>query len=516
MLSPSELSTLPSELLAHLDAAKAIANRLTTGGSSTNGGTGFIRKELYQAAEQRANTAEAQVSRLKRELAALQGETSLSQQELQRLAYQDPLTGLANANLIEEHLRKLLGCKTSRQQLLLLLIDLDHFSTINHTLGQELGDELLVRVGERLLELPGNDTAVGRLAEDEFALVLTLPTLSDVNNHALSMCQKVRELLTRPFVVQGQNITLTVSQGGVSCQGPDISARELLDHARIALVRAKRSGRDQTCLYSSDLERNVRRNATLEFQLKYALENDELFFEYLPILWLDKSASSSVSGRLIGVEALLRWRHRVEGVLEPQDFLQAAERSGQIVAIGEKMLKQACLQQRAWHRQGLDLFLNINLSGRQLLATNIAEVAAQECDQIGVPRERLTFEFSEFLSSFEEIQIEETISKLRSAGFSLAMDNFGDTSCSLRLLSQVQFLKLSPRLVRTNPELCRKALSIAASLGLIAVAVGVETARTAQFMIDNGCPTVQGFFFSRPLDADGVQRLSASSLTWAL
>lgn len=528
---------LPSQLLAHLEAAKSLATRLQSEGAPPPGGqashapaarptvtfpvasaspSGQVPKELYTAAEKRANLAEAQVSRLNKEIAGLRSHVSSTQHELQRLAYQDPLTGLANAHLIEEHLQKLLQSQNLSKLLLLLLIDVDHFSTINHTLGHELGDELLVRVGERLAELTVHDTAVGRLAEDEFAVVCHLPRQSDSNQQASHLCQRIQAILNRPFLVQGQSITLTVSQGGAYSQNEEDTARELLERSRIALARAKRSGRDQICLFNPALERDVRRDATLEFHLKYAVEDNELFFEYLPIFWLDNLTGRGVSGRLIGVEALLRWRHRVEGVLGPEAFLHAAERSGAIVAIGEKMLRVACAQQSAWSRQGVDLFINFNLSGRQLLDSTLPKHAALTCQEAGVPRERITFEFDESLTSANVTEIQQTLTALRVAGFSLALDNFGAGSCSFQLLSQSQFLKLSPQLVRGTPEVCAKALAVAASLGLVAVAVGIETAETARFIIESGCPTVQGFFFSKPLDHEGVARLHASPLRWEL
>ena len=470
--------------------------------------------QLLRASEQRATLAEAKLVKFQQRLERDAQQSQTNAQELNRLAFQDPLTGLANANLLTEHLEKSVSSLSARQRILIIVVDVDHFSVVNQMLGHEHGDELLVRVSERLHGLM-NDThgAVGRLSEDEFALILTLP-LEGAADKARELGQTIRSSFSTPFMLQGQKIPLTVSQGGCLGEGGDSTGRELLQKAQTALVHAKRNGRNQFHLYSPDFERRLRRDSTIEFQLGFALDEDELYLEYLPIIWQDELPGGVVRGRLIGVEALLRWRHRTEGVLTASDFIEAAERAGRMVAIGERMFETACRDFASWKNAGADLYLNFNLSGRELLEPEWAARACTIAQRYSVPHDRLTFEFSETTASLDEAMVEDSLLELRKKGFSLALDHFGSGVSSLRRLSHLQFLKLSPSLLQGDRGLVPKALSIAGGLGLVTVGVGVETAEEARFLLRQGCPSVQGFYFSRPLDAKGVMELYRSQPSW--
>lgn len=472
--------------------------------------------QLLRDAEQRASRAEVQVVKLQRRLESESRQSQVSAQELNRLAFQDPLTGLANTNLLLEHLEKSIKGLSARRQLLVIVVDLDHFSVINQMLGHEHGDDLLIRISERLhglmSELGG---AVGRLSEDEFALILTVAA-EGAQDKATDLARSVRNRLDAPFLLQGQRIPLTASQGGTLGTGTGDSGRELLQRAQTALIHAKRNGRNQFHLYNPEFEQHLRREATMEFQLGFAMEGEELFLEYLPIIWQDELPGGVVQGRLIGVEALLRWRHRTEGVLPAADFIEAAERSGRVVGIGQKMFEVACRDFGGWKENGADLYLNFNLSGRELLEPELASRMAEIADRHNAPRARLTFEFSENCATLDEEIIEGGLSALHSQGFSLALDHFGSGVSSLRRLSLVQFLKLSPRLLQGERELVDKALSIARGLGLVTVGVGAETAEAARFLVGQGCPSVQGFYFSRPLDAPGVLELYRSQPSWKI
>ncbi len=512
------IQTLVSELETLGTQVQTVASRLAHASGNlelpSNSTTLQQLHQLRHSAESRANRAEAQVVRLQRSLEKETQQSHTSAQELQRLAYQDALTGLANANLLAQHVEGLLAHLEPGLGLLVMLVDVDHFSVLNQMLGHEQGDQMLIRIAERLQEMMNEQGgAAGRPSEDEFALILTVP-LAEAEQRAAQMGQAVRQRLGAPFLLQGQQLTLTVSQGACyATQGPGST---LLHRARVALTDAKSRGRNQLRLFSPDFERQQRRESTLEFQLGFALESGELFFEYLPIIWLDSEPGGSVKGRLIGVEALLRWNHRSEGVLPAAQFLAAAERSGRIVAIGERMLEAACAQVARWRKEGADLYLNFNLSGRELLVPGLAARAAEVADREGVARERLTFEFCENYASLDEEMIDRTVSELRLAGFPLALDSFGAGVSSLRRLSEVQFLKLSPRLLQDDPALVGKALAIAGGLGLVTVGVGVENGDQARWLVQQGCPSVQGFFFSPPLDPDGVLELYRSKPRWTL
>lgn len=532
MALPNNSITTLHKLEEHLDQAKALLSslshlgqipessgasvrtlRLATSSAPEANDEGLMNR--YRDAEARANRAEVQLSKIHREMDSVKAQAENSVKGVQKLAYQDVLTGLANLHLLEQHLDVL--TKNQNRQVLILIIDIDRFAVINQVLGHDLGDQLLVRVGERLGQLAGAEAAVGRMGEDEFAVILKLPINAPTASLVKDLFGEVQRRLSEPFLVQGQNMELTVSGG--ACVFPNLatSSKELIQKARSALSHAKGQGRDQFHLYSSELLERQRRDSNFEFQLKYALDAGELFLEYLPLIWLERpKGSKSLVGTLLGAEALIRWRHRIEGVLGPGDFLPLAERTGQIVAIGEWILSQVCQQYSAWKEQGLDLFVNVNLSGRQLLASNLAEKVCEAADTAGVPRDRLTLEFHEDFGVLNQARIDRTLKSLQEAGFSLALDNFGDGASSLDRLSQVRFLKLSPRLVQNSPELCYKATTIASGLGLVAVGVGVETAEMARYLLDCGCSTVQGFYFSKPLSAKAIMELHHSKPSWKL
>ena len=196
------------------------------------------------------------------------------------------------------------------------------------------------------------------------------------------------------------------------------------------------------------------------------------------------------------------------------DFLQAAERSGQSVALGEKVMEMVCRDFQSWHDAGVELYANVRLSARQLLSMDLVERAVRRVSHSKIPRERLTFEFDEVAGSLDEAQIDGNLAGLRAAGFSLALGNFGEGASSLRRLQEVSFLKLSPGLARSSPELCRQALVIAAGLGKVAVGVDVDSMDTARFLVENGCPTIQGTCFSGPLPASEILRLASGNSTW--
>lgn len=512
-------SALIGELTAQLDRARSLVGQL----SNAHVGPGCAEPSLkiaapdshYREAEKRANAAEAQVAKLQRELEQARNRASEAVRETQRLAYQDPLTGLANGHLLLELTDKLLRSTAPGRQLLVIIIDLDRFCVINQMLGHELGDQLLMRVGERLLEVWGPGAALGRLNEDEFVLVLSDIPYDEAHRRAMAVGETIRQELGRPYLLQAQQIHLTVSQGGALGSPDSVSARALFAQARVALDEAKAQGRDQFRVYNPELDRTLRRDASLELQLRYALECDELFVEYLPTVWVDQLEGNKARGRVIAVEAMLRWQHRTEGILLTGDFLQAAERSGQSVAIGDKVMEIVCRDFESWRQADLDLYANIRLSPRQLLTLDLVDRAIHRVTQANIPRDRLTFEIDETFGSLDEEQIDRNLFGLRSAGFTLTLSNFGSGVSSLRRLQQVSFLKLSPDLIE-SPELCQQALTIATGLGKVAVGVEVSNVATARYLMENGCRTMQGKPFSGPVAAADMLELGRSDSTWLL
>ena len=510
-----------SETLAlmesHLKKVTGLLGNLTSSNSAevqSEDGSGLLEK--YKLSEKRANEAEVRLAKLLREIDLIKNKASASVRDIQQLAFQDELTGLANRHLISQHLDNLAKASSLDNQSLVLLVDIDHFQTVNGVFGHDRGDEILVRVGERLSQLAGDEAAVGRLGEDEFILVVSGVPLKEMEHRARQLAESINQILQTPFQVQGQKLELTVSQGASFMPESASGSRQVIQQARTALSKAKSQGRNLFRIYNADLRQRIQRDATLELQMKYALEADELFLEYLPFVHFERGAGNKFQGHLVGVEALLRWRHRVEGILQPEQFLPIAERTGHIVPIGEHMIKQVFQQSRLWREAGADLSVAINLSGRQLLDSRLADQVRKEAEAAQVAPERITLEFQEEFELLNEELIDRTLLKLRQSGFGLALDRFGEGGYTLQRLCRAQYLKLSPQLVQGDRELCRRAVEMAGALGLFCVGVGVEDAATARFLMENGCPTMQGYHFSEPLEARAVTELCRAPGMWTL
>ena len=512
----SQVNEVLGKIDSHLDQAKQLMAGLihpeVTPSVQPASQDGKFR-ELYQASERRANEAEVRLSKLSREISFIEDRAANSVREIQRLAFQDELTGLANSHLMRQHLDLLVASCKLNFQVLVIIVDLDRFQMVNQMLGHDMGDELLKRVGERLSQLVRQNSAVARLSEDEFAIVVPDIPIKEVASQARALAENIRRQLATPFSIQGQNIDLTVSQGGSYLPELAKSSREVLQQSRSALSQAKQQGRNQFQLYTPALHHQQQRNAAVEFHLKYALEGKELFADYLPFLKLSKTRAG-IKCEVVGVEALLRWNHRVEGLLPPDQFLPVAERTGQIVPIGEFVIDTVCRQQKLWAQEGVKIFANINLSGRQLLEGDLADKLASKADLHQVPRDSINLEFHEGFGLSQELHIDQSLGKIRGAGFCLALDKFGESASTLQRLDQVTYLKLAPTLVKGDPELCVKALTIAQGLGLVPIAVGIEDLQTALFLLEYGCDMMQGFLFSKPINAKAVSALYKSPPTF--
>lgn len=505
-----------AELERHLNEVRRLASQLQ--GANGNGHIsppeeGPLAQRL-RAAEQRANQAEVKVSKLVQEMERVRREAADSGKVVQRLAFQDPLTGLANLNLIEQHIETALQNLPATQGAALLLVDLDRFKVINDAMGLKAGNELLVRLSDRLQRVVGDGGAVGRRGEDEFLIFLSRVPLDQLESIAQAAARQVLKVVSEPFTILGQKLEVTASIGIGLYNGGEKSAVDLVSRADSALYKAKADGRARFELHTPTLQRKQQRSLTLEYQLRHALEANELFLEYLPVIWLEAQKNGQLEGRMVGVEALVRWNHRIEGILPPSEFIPVAEASGQMVAIGRWVIHQVCQQIRAWLAADIRLFATVNLSPRQLLQADLVETVIEEVSAAGVPPGQLSFDITEDFASLNVERIDQTIARLERAGLAIAIDNFGDGFSSLSRLARARFLKISPKLVRQASELCQHAIAIASSLGLIAVGVGVEDQQAARFLVERGCAMAQGYYFSKPISAQEVTELAASAHRW--
>lgn len=507
------------DIQAHLLAIGAIVERLS-GSPTVQPPTAYGMDEIshlkarWQESEKRANAAEAKLSKLLREVDHVKSQAKESVHRIEQLAFKDEITGLANQHLVREHLSRMATQASLDNQVFLLLVDIDRFEVINGVFGHSCGDELLKRVGERICEvIPGN-IAVGRMSEDEFALVLGGISARQLPNLAAQLAQEVSNALSSGFSVQGQTIHLTVSQGGSAMPLFAQDTSQLLEQARSALSLAKGSGRARWCIFDPALQQHQQQQESLEYQLRFGLSNREFFPVFQPIYSMESKDNRSLQGRVVGAEVLARWNHRVAGVLEPESFLKPANRSGHIVAIGKMVIEQACVNMKEWVDHGLELFLSVNLSARQLLEKDLLTTLLEALTKHSLEPHNVCLEFDESFGTLDEEQIEQTIHSLIQAEFPLAIDRYGDGASSLQMLESACFLKLSEELVQLQPLLCAKAIKLAQTLDLMPIAVGVESKEHALRLLNDGCTLMQGHFMSEPVTASDFKKLCAHSPIW--
>lgn len=418
---------------------------------------------------------------------------------IQRLAYYDTLTGLPNRLLLQDRLRQgIKRAERNRQLLALLFLDLDHFKVINDTLGHAAGDQLLRQVATRLNSHVRAYDTVARMGGDEFVLVLNQVT--DTGKVSI-VAKNIIEALSPPFEVSGQEVFVTTSIGIAMYPTDGTDGERLLKNADTAMYRAKERGRNAYQYFSAELNLKAEERLVMETNLRHALEKGELLLYYQ--LWQDLE-----SGRITGMEALLRWRHPVWGMVLPDSFIQLAEETGMIIPMGEWALHAACSQLHTLECAGYpSLRISVNLSGRQLKNYPLADILSDVLHKSGINPALLELELTE--GSMIE-NMEKSIALLRDVkktGVRLAIDDFGTGYASLKHLKcfPVDTLKIDRSFITGIPHdpddstLTRTILAMAKNLKLDVIAEGVETAEQMSFLRENGCRGIQGHLVSRPL-----------------
>jgi diguanylate cyclase (GGDEF)-like protein/PAS domain S-box-containing protein len=428
------------------------------------------------------------------------------ERQLTHQAFHDPLTGLANRSLFRDRVRHALALRSrTLQPLAVLFLDLDGFKAINDSLGHAVGDRLLGSVAGRLQSVVRPGDTVARLGGDEFAVLL-----EDLEglHVAQQVATRIIEELHTAFALEGHEVFVGASVGLAVAEGDD-DADELLRNADLAMYKAKAMGKGRCEVFEPDMHAAAIERMVIEGDLRHAVVRGELRLHYQPLVEL-------ATGRIVGVEALLRWQHPTRGLVMPGDFIGVAEESGLIVPVGRWVLTEACRQIARWQRDtGLPLRLSVNLSARQLEAPRLAEHVAKTLRSTGVNPNDLVLEITE---SMLVDNAERTIAKLhllRELGVRLAVDDFGTGYSSLNYLRRlpVDVLKIDRSFVQgigSEAELTALTgaiVGIGRDLGLDTVAEGIEEPGQLAALRDMGCVLGQGFLYSRPIPPEQLAGL---------
>jgi diguanylate cyclase (GGDEF)-like protein/PAS domain S-box-containing protein len=429
--------------------------------------------------------------------------------QLTHQAFHDPLTGLANRALFFDRVTHALERgHRSDDGLAVLFLDLDNFKTVNDSLGHAAGDRLLVAVAVRLGVCVRAADTVARLGGDEFAVLIE----DAVGDLASLAAERITAALREPFGLEGKEVFVTASLG-IAVAEPGTTASELLRNADMAMYTAKGLGKGRAERFETRMHREALDRLELEADLRRALERDEMILLYQPIVSLD-------SGAVIGMEALVRWKHLDRGLMYPAQFIPLAEETGLIVSLGEWILREACRQAKAWDAKfqpASPLSITVNISGQQLQHPDVVDVVRRALARSGLRPQSLVLEITESVLMQHTETMLARLTELKAVGVRLAIDDFGTGYSSLSYLQRfpIDILKIAKPFVddvgtgHGHPALARAIIALGETLSLRTIAEGIELREQWHGLRALGCEMGQGYFFARPLTAENMGELIA-------
>lgn len=430
-----------------------------------------------------------------------------SEDEIQRLAFYDQLTLLPNRRLFMDRLQQAIASGSRKRRIgALLFIDLDNFKNLNDTLGHAYGDQLLRQVSMRLTACVREGDTVARLGGDEFVVLLEdmSSSIAESIPQIEMVGKKILELLGQSYSLYGTRYTSTPSIGVTLVSGQQIDAEGLLKQADIAMYQAKKSGRNTLRFFDQRMQEAIKRRASLESDLRSALEKDQILLYY--------QVQKTSQDKAVGAEALIRWEHPERGMVPPSEFVPLAEETGLILPIGQKVIEMACAQIKKWEHNALtrNFALAVNVSARQFHQSGFAGQLEEVIRRHAINPGRLKLELTESLVLQNIEETVQTMSTLNRMGVQISLDDFGTGYSSLQYLKRLPLdqLKIDQSFVRDIAEdggdlaIVQTIIAMADSMGLDVIAEGVETERQRKLLLKSGCTHFQGYLFGRPLPID--------------
>ena len=434
-------------------------------------------------------------------------ERKLTEQRVHHVAQHDVLTGLPNRSLLQDRLGQAIAfAQRSGRAVWVMLIDLDRFKFVNDSMGHKAGDVLLVTVAARLRSSLRDADTVARLSGDEFVVILNEHTDEPLSP---AVVQRVMDAVAQPVLLGNKEFFVTCSIGVAVFPSEGTSSEHLIEHADIAMYRAKKLGRNNFQFYTPAMNEESLERVRIEGALRTALERDEFVLHYQPQVELE-------SGRIVGMEALIRWRHPELGMVPPGRFVPIAEETGLIVQIGAWVMRTACAQNKAWQDAGLPrLRVAVNLSARQFGASDLIDSLEAALQDTGLAPDCLEIELTESLFMSDVTPAVELLHRMKAIGVKLSIDDFGTGYSSLSYLSRfpIDVLKIDRSFVAdithdaNDAAIVSSIIGLAHNLQLSVIAEGVETAEQLAYLRSRGCDEMQGYYFSKPLPADEFERM---------
>lgn len=435
-----------------------------------------------------------------------------SEEQAKDIAYHDILTGLPNRYYLTTSLKRIIDqCKCKDRFLGVFFMDLDDFKLINDTMGHDIGDELLKMVARRLKNSMRENDLVARIGGDEF--IILIENLGEYQEMD-TIANQILDCFKQPYNLDGQKCYITTSLGLAICPTDGDDGETLIKHADIAMYKAKEKGKNQYVRFSEAMKKHIHETMEITHELYEALNNREFELFYQPQI-------NILNGKIVGIEALIRWHHKNRGLLLPDEFMKIAEKTSLINDIGEWVLYTACQQAKAFQDLGAkDLRVSVNLSARELLHPKIGERIESIIRETGLADDCLELEITEKTAMMEKEKMPKILEALKKMGVHMTIDDFGSEYASLKYLKKLPIDRIKIPMLNINGDInsdtdkafTKAIIVLARDMGCLVTAEGVQTKKQNEFLNQRMCDEVQGYYYHKPLSVTELKKLLAEQL----